>query len=157
VTSGGARSRSGPAPDPNALRRDRKSDADWTTLRNEGRTGRTPAFPFLPFRSAAEKALWTSLWKTPQAIQWERMQLGLQVAQYCRAVLESVEKEAPASLKTAVIRMETELGLNPSGLRVNRWKIAADELVEKRARDKTTAPAHPTGQNARDRLRALNG
>lgn len=45
---GGARVNSGPPPDPNALRRDRKSDqAGWTTLPAK-RRGRTPRWPLKP-------------------------------------------------------------------------------------------------------------
>lgn len=46
---GGARINSGPPPDPNALRRDRKADKDgWLTLPEEGRKGRAPKFPLQP-------------------------------------------------------------------------------------------------------------
>lgn len=45
MASGGARARSGPAPDPNALRRDRKTDAKWTVLSAEGRDGPPPEWP----------------------------------------------------------------------------------------------------------------
>lgn len=46
---GGARVKSGPPPDPNALRRDRPSDRDgWTLLPAGGRAARTPRWPLLP-------------------------------------------------------------------------------------------------------------
>lgn len=46
MASGGARARSGPPPDPTALRRDRKSDsAKWVILPAEGRQGPTPEWP----------------------------------------------------------------------------------------------------------------
>lgn len=46
---GGARANSGPPPDPNALRRDRKEDkAGWTILPAEGRTGELPDWPLGP-------------------------------------------------------------------------------------------------------------
>lgn len=46
---GGARANSGPPPDPNALRRDRKEDkAGWTILPAEGRTGPLPEWPLGP-------------------------------------------------------------------------------------------------------------
>lgn len=45
MASGGARARSGPPKDPEALRRDRKSDAKWTILPAEGRNGPTPEWP----------------------------------------------------------------------------------------------------------------
>ena len=44
MASGGARARSGPAPDPNALRRDRKDDAGWSSL-PVIREGDVPEFP----------------------------------------------------------------------------------------------------------------
>lgn len=49
MASGGARARSGPAPDPNALTRDkvRKSalNGEWVKLPASGRKGRTPPWP----------------------------------------------------------------------------------------------------------------
>jgi hypothetical protein len=49
MPKGGARVNSGPAPDQNALRRDRPSDKDgWTTLPAGGYSGRIPTWPLLP-------------------------------------------------------------------------------------------------------------
>lgn len=49
MARGGARTNSGPPPDPTALRRDRPSDRDgWTALPAAGRPGRTPKWPLLP-------------------------------------------------------------------------------------------------------------
>lgn len=45
MASGGARARSGPPKDPDALRRDRKDDAAWITLPVEGRPGPAPDWP----------------------------------------------------------------------------------------------------------------
>ena len=45
MASGGARARSGPPKDPDALRRDRKSDAKWKTLPAAGREGPPPEWP----------------------------------------------------------------------------------------------------------------
>lgn len=54
---GGARVNSGPPPDPNALRRDRKEDkAGWTILPAEGRQGDLPVWP-LPADAALSSAL----------------------------------------------------------------------------------------------------
>src|SRR5690606_6396291 len=71
MPSGGARVRSGPPPDPNALRRDRKSDGEWTILPAEGRAGDPPTWP-LRGQSEREAELWSALWAKPQAVQWER-------------------------------------------------------------------------------------
>ena len=150
MTSGGARARSGPAPDPNALRRDRKDDAGWETLPSGGYTGEIPAFP-LPVALEAEVELWRTLWVKPQAAMWAKLGLEYEVAAYVRAFLESVEAEASAGLKTAVLRMSAEIGLSLPGMHSLRWKFAEDELGARRSE-----PARK-GTSAKDRLRALNG
>jgi hypothetical protein len=132
MPSGGARTRSGPAPDPRAAARERKSDAGWTTLPGEGFKGRVPTFP-LEGELAVEKKLWRVLWKKPQAIMWQRLGQTFQVAAYVRAFIESTEAGAPASLKTSVLRMEDMLGLSMVGMNALRWKISLDELGEQRS------------------------
>jgi hypothetical protein len=150
MTSGGARARSGPAPDPNALRRDRKDDAGWVTLPAGGYDGEIPSFP-LPEALTAETDLWATLWRKPQAAMWSKLGLEYEVAAYVRAFLESVEAEASAGLKTAVLRMAAEIGLSLPGMHSLRWKFSADEVAERREE------ARPERQSARDRLRAING
>lgn len=149
MPSGGARARSGPAPDPNALRRDRKDDAQWVTLPAEGFTGEAPAFPLID-ESGMELSLWAALWSKPQAVMWDRLGLKYQVAAYVRAYSESTLPDAAAGLKTAVLRMEGELGLSLPGMHSLRWVIAEDELSDRRDETK------PGGTSARDRLKALN-
>lgn len=149
MASGGARARSGPAPDPNALRRDRKDDRAWVSLPAEGFSGDVPEFP-LGDASPQEVELWADLWRKPQAVMWDRLGLKYEVAAYVRAFLESVQPEASAGLKTAVLRMSAELGLSTVGMGQLRWKISSDELAEKREE------AKPQRKSARDRLRALN-
>lgn len=149
MPSGGARGRSGPAPDPNALRRDRKDDRGWVTLPAEGFDGDVPSWPFEPL-SQEELDMWARLWRKPQAFMWAHLQLEFEVAAYVRAFLESVEPEASAGLKTAVLRMSAELGLSTVGMHQLRWKFAADEVAEKRGE------AKPQARSARDRLKALN-
>lgn len=151
MVSGGARARSGPAPDPTALRRDRKDDKEWLTLplRFEGEI---PEFP-LSGASAAELGLWASLWEKPQASMWAALDLGLQVAAYVRAFLRSVEPDAAVGLISPVLRMEAELGISTVGMNALRWKFAADELAEKReGRSAGSAAA-----GVRDRLGAVSG
>ena len=151
MPSGGARSRSGPAPDPNALRRDRSSDAGWTTLPVEGFEGEVPAWP-LSDADAVELAYWADLWRKPQAVMWARLGMSRQLAAYVRAFVESTEREASAGLKTAVLRMEGELGLSLPGMHSLRWKFAEDEVAARR----DSAPA-PAGKSARDRLKVISG
>lgn len=150
MASGGARARSGPPADPNALRRDRKDDKGWETLPAEGFQGDAPSWPFEPLNQA-EIDLWARLWRKPQAFMWDQLQLEFEVAAYVRAFLESVEPEASAGLKTAVLRMSAELGLSTVGMGQLRWKIAVDEVTERR---ESVAPGR---KSARDRMKALNG
>ena len=150
MVSGGARARSGPAPDPNALRRDRKDDAAWVTLPAEGFQGEVPDFP-LADASVAETALWGKLWRKPQAFMWARLGLEFEVAAYVRAFVESVEPEASAGLKTAVLRMAAEIGLSLPGMHQQRWKFSTDEVSERREEAKK-----PQRASARERLKALN-
>ena len=149
MTSGGARARSGPPADPNALRRDRKDDKAWVNLPVEGYQGDVPSWPFEP-DNVAELDLWSRLWAKPQAAMWAQLQLEFEVAAYVRAFLESVEPGASAGLKTAVLRMSAELGLSTVGMGQLRWKIAADELAEKREQA-------PKRASMTSRLKAVNG
>jgi hypothetical protein len=63
---------------------------------------------------------------------WERQGLDFQVAMYVRTFLEAAEMGAPASLKTAVLRMEDTLGLSTVGLAALRWRIPVDEVGQAR-------------------------
>lgn len=163
MTSGGARARSGPGADPNALRRNRKDDKAWVRLPSEGRKGRSPVWP-LDLSTKPELELWRRLWRRPQAVMWEKLHLHLQVAAYVRAFLESTRMPefddegkfipgASAGLKTAVLRMEAELGLSTVGMNQLRWLIVDDELGERRAETPAAptqaATAAPTGRRAR--------
>lgn len=177
--SGGARRSSGPAPDPNALRRDRKDDAAWVTLPAGGFDGLVPEFP-LPravqfdthFEDGkkvtepdpgetfavweAEQDLWAELWRKPQAVMWSRLGMEFEVAAYVRAFLESVRADASAGLKTAVLRMAGEIGLSLPGMHSLRWKFSVDEVGERRA-EKGAVEVPEGAKSARDRLRLLNG
>jgi hypothetical protein len=153
MPSGGARPRSGPAPDPNALRRDRPSDAaGWTVLPSEGRAGDPPAWP-LPEQSDREADVWSWLWRKPQAVMWERHGLTDQVALYCRRWCESEVSGSSVGLGTLVRQMADALGLTMPGMLSMRWRIATDETAAKRAE---AAPA-PRRTTSRDRLKVVNG
>lgn len=125
MAKGGARSRSGPAPEPTAARRDRKDDGEWLTLDKAGRKGKTPAWPLSPAANNREKSLWAKLWRTPQAIAWEQNQTELEVAMYVRRLAEAEQRKTATNLSTLVRQMADSLGLTTVGLRSNRWKIEA--------------------------------
>ena len=126
MASGGRRARSGPAPDP-LSRTSLVNGREFTVLPLKHRV-RVPEFP-LDDQSGFEARLWLELWKKPQAVMWERLGLVVQVAAYCRAFAESVLPEASAGLKTAVLRMEAELGVSTSGMLQNGWVIESPEVL----------------------------
>ena len=73
----GGHANSGPAPDPNALRRDRPSDqSEWTNLPAAGRDGPPPSWPLADV-IGNELEVWAREWARPQAVMWERFRLPL--------------------------------------------------------------------------------
>lgn len=166
---GGARVNSGPPPDPNALRRDRKDDkAGWTTLPSEGRTEEPPNWP-LPDLAMGdsdnavvnaiglherELEMWRSLWEKPQAVMWERLRCADEVAIYVRLRVLA-ERQADVKLLAEARMRGDRLGVDPAGMARLRWRIADDELAARRGTHAGPTAA-PRG-DMRDRIRAVNG
>lgn len=149
---GGARSRSGPPPDPTALRRQRDAD-DWVALPATGREGDPPEWPLGGRQTIRERELWERLWCKPQAIMWERRGQELDVALYVRRFREAEKPGAPVAVSTWILRMADALGLSEAGLRVNRWRIVHRPVSAPAAGgDEVQGPAQPS---ARDRLRVV--
>jgi hypothetical protein len=165
MPSGGARPRSGPEADPNALRRFRKDDQKtWTDLDPAGYKGPVPPYPFDPSAGSefahpsdslnAELEMWAGLWVKPQAAMWAKLGMENGLAMYVRSFLEASKPGAPSSMRTAVLRMEAELGVSIVGMRGLRWRLKSDDLAaareEKQA--KTTKGRAPARQmTARER------
>lgn len=141
MPKGGARARSGPAPDPNALRRDRPSDAaEWIVLPAEGRKGPAPEWP-LTEPAERELDLWARLWAKPQAVAWEHLGLHHEVALYVRRLGEAEERNSSVNLSTLVRQLGDSLGITTPGMRANRWRIAdpASGEVKRPAARRTAA------------------
>lgn len=204
MTRGGARVNSGPPPDPNALRRDRKDDKDgWTTLPSEGRKGRTPRWPLtedielqarrditaervdeLEFKASdappaerkklearleklyldlrildrklelqlkVEKKFWAEMWRTPQAVAWDRLGWNRDVAQYVRHKVRGELGELKDAQEAR--QWSDRLGLNPASLLRLRWRIAPDALAARRGAP-TPTPAKP-GRDMRSRIKLV--
>jgi hypothetical protein len=150
MTKGGARARSGPAPDPNALRRDRDA-GEWTVLPADGRLGAMPDWP-LTEQSSRETELWEDLWRKPQAIMWERYGQGVEVALYVRRLTEAELMDSRVNLSTLVRQMADSLGLTTPGMRANRWRITAEEPVRP-----TPSGRRPAVRSSRSRLKVVPG
>jgi hypothetical protein len=123
MASGGARYRSGPAPDPNAARRDRKDDVSgWTILPATGRPGPAPAWPLLDM-SPREATLWGSFWAKPQAVIWERDNLVEFVALFVRQFAEGEIPKSSAENRKTIRMMLADLYLTPDALARARYRI----------------------------------
>lgn len=147
MAQGGARSRSGPAPDPNALRRNRNDDSEWVTLPADGRPGPPPEWPLLE-HSDREMDLWFELWGKPQAVMWEHLGLIHEVALLVRRMTEAELPGSPANLSTLVKQLSEDLGLTVAGMRTNRWVISDQPATGTRA-----PRSNASRSSTRDRLR----
>ncbi|MEU5827544.1 hypothetical protein [Micromonospora tulbaghiae] len=137
----GGHARGGRRASPTSLR---ANLADWTVLPAAGREADPPPFPLLD-PSPREAELWAALWAKPQAIEWERLGLEIEVGLYVRNLAAAELPGALAARSTLVRQLGDSLGLSAAGMRAYRWVIArpADE-----ARPTPTTPA----RSARDRM-----
>ena len=157
MPSGGARSRSGPQPDPNAIRRERPDDqAGWITLPSE-RTGPMPAWPLPGPVSAEEMEHWAKLWKTPQSTIWEKEGVEDDVALYTRSFVAAAAPGAPVGLIKEVRIMRDDLGLSPGAALRKRWKIGTAPAADPTSPTATVTPIRParTSPSAKDRFRRV--
>lgn len=164
MPKGGARNRSGPAPDPNSRTSERKGYT-LTALPSEGYDQAAPEFP-LPqiarfntyfedgkkvresdqggteaFRER-ELDVWAEAWSTPQACAWSLEPWRWPtVAEFCRLkTIVEMEPDANAALVAQLHRFRDQIGLTPAGLRENGWAIARNEVGAKAA-EKAITPA----------------
>ena len=155
---GGARSRSGPPPDPNSGRSERRGiAAGLVQLPASGYKYRPKRFPLARYEvmraykdpdggtmlvldeeatnawAKREQELWRQLWKLPQAVAWHMPQyryLELTVALYCRQVRLCETPDAKSADRTTLQRYADTLGLTPQGLKLNGWLIVDDADVK---------------------------
>lgn len=131
----------GPPPKPADQRRRRNATVAMTQLPAEGYKGPVPKFP-LDKPSRAELARWATLWASPQAAMWARMQIELVVARYvrnCLTIEAGMVSVAAAHLNAEVRQQEDRLGLSPLSMLRLRWEIVPDEMVEQRDAKQSTA------------------
>lgn len=154
----GGHGRSGPAPDPNSGRSDRRG-YKLTALPASGFDGKVPDFPLPPATAsdaiaARELAIWELHWRTPQACAWSLEPWRWEtVAEFCRikAIVE-LAPDASAALVDKLRMYRDQVGLTPAGLRENGWAIAHDEVGEKR-NQKDEDQAKPA--SSRDRMKVV--
>lgn len=149
MTKGG-HARSGPPPDPNALRRERDK-GEWTLLPAAGRPGDPPVWP-LSGHTEREAILWEDLWRKPQARMWERYGQEIEVALYVRNLAQVERPGSPINLGTLVRQQSDSLGLTTPGLRANRWRIVAPTPAESVP---SPTKAEPKRTSSRNRLKVV--
>lgn len=133
---GGARVRSGPPADPNALRRE-KDHMEFTELPAAGRGKPAPRWPLSPAANTRERYHWRNLWRRREATQWEVLGLEVEVAVHVRTTV-AIEAPGPTSSLLAEWRRQRDaLGLTTAGRKSLRW------IVETNA---TPSPAQPKKQ-----------
>lgn len=150
---GGARVVSGPAPDPNALRRNRPSDqAGWRMLPAAGRPGDPPEWP-LTEATDREWSVWCELWGRPQAVVWEELGQAIEVALFVRTLAEAERPDSRTDVKKVVRTYLDSLGLSVQGMLRNRWKIvaAAADVVDQDEPEEEL----PRRRSARDRMKVV--
>lgn len=76
--------------------------------------------------------MWASLWRTPQAVAWERLGWHRTVARYCRIAILAEARDAQAQVMGQAVALEDRLGLTPKAMRMLMWDIAVDEVADRR-------------------------
>lgn len=148
----GGHAASGPLRDPNALRRDRPGDgADVVRLPSAGRKGRPPAWP-LTESTKREDVLWAAAWRTPQAVEWQRLQLSVEVAVYVRSLARFEGPDAKTSDGTLIKQLMENLGISAAGLSRRGWVIDDGSPAPK-----VTKADDPVRTSARARFKTLDG
>lgn len=166
MTSGGARLKSGPAPDPTSARSERRG-YNLRALPATGYEGRTPSFPLDEYRvyllgedgeqifdekatkqwKTRERKLWRNLWKSPQACAWSMPQYAYMiydVALYCRQLILCQDSMAKAADRGLLPRYADRIGLSAVGLSGLGWRISDDDKQE----DKATEEAETRAKEA---------
>lgn len=96
--------------------------------------------------------MWSRYWRKPQAAAWARIGLVDEVAMYVRLFLAGAGLEPDVKSATEARQIGDRLGLNPTAMLKNRWRISRDEVGEKRTERKQSP-----GAKARQRLKVADG
>lgn len=122
----------GPAPKHPDQRVRRHATVAMTRLPAEGRLGAVPVWPLSGKARVAEARIWERVWRTSQAVAWERLGWTDVVARYCRVLSEAEKPKASASVLAEARQLEDRLGLTPMSMLRLRWEVVADEVAEQR-------------------------
>jgi hypothetical protein len=100
-----------------------------------------------------EAELWEWAWRTPQACAWsmpsERWRIHT-IAMWVRTFVICEGDEATAADKGSLHRFADQIGMTTAGLAEMGWKVAVDQLAERRA---APVAAEAEGEDDSPRLR----
>ena len=154
MARGGARNRSGPQASENSGRSDARGYT-LTALPAEGYSGPAPDFP-LPPPSERELDVWAQAWTTPQACAWSLPSEAWRthtVAMWVRVKVRCEDPDAGAALLGQLHRFADQIGMTTAGLAEMGWKVAVDEVADRR---EESAPAAPAAHAPVRRMRAVS-
>lgn len=154
MARGGRRNRSGPPANENSGRSDARGYS--LTALPASYDGPVPDFP-LPDPSAREVDLWLEKWRGPHGAAWSQPSESWRVhtvALWVRTFVRCEVPDAPAALLGQLHRFADQIGMTTAGLAEMGWKVAVDELAEKRH---SGATGEDDGDDPRDRLSGTGG
>lgn len=102
--------------------------------------------------SDREFELWRDLWSKPQAVAWEALDQGYEVALFVRALAQAEQPDAKVDLQRVVRQYLDSLGLSVQGMLRNRWKVAPAAEAQAAAEPDAPPVRRPS---ARDRLKIV--
>lgn len=133
-------------PNPNSVR-GMRGRVGPMQLPKGGRKGAAPKWPLGEPPNEEERKAWRELWKTPQAVVWERQEWTRFVARYCRIMVEAEQRGAKAQVRAEARQMEDKLGLTPKSMKLLMWEVVDDEVAAQRQTS--------TAASARNRIKAV--
>ncbi len=169
MASGGARAVSGPAPSASSARSDRRG-LTFRVLPASGYHGPVPEFPLEPPQARpdrdgvasasqtdalerAEARLWVFAWSLPQAVAWASEPWRVySVAQWVRVAALCEMPGASAADRTAMLRLQEEIGLTGPGLARNGWVIGDPEVPDAAVESAKRRPG-----SSRSRMKVISG
>jgi hypothetical protein len=104
----------------------------------------------LEAQTQREADLWALEWRRPQAHEWARLGLELEVALYVRAFTEAEVPDASGKVRDYVRMSRENLGLSVPGLARHRWRIAGTPAS---APSSTAAPRPTAPRSSGSRAR----
>ena len=181
MPAGSPRPAGGRMPDPSSDAFQKRA-AGLFALPAAGYRRRHPKFPLLPYVvmveyqdedgrhrekdvdaserwNRRESEVWDELWHLPQGFAWSRPQykyLQHSVALYVRQYVLCESSGARAADRTTLCRYADVIGLTPQGLRINGWRIVADEVEKPKRSVKPDGKLVPF-PSARERFAQMRG